>query len=82
MVLISRQSLLDGTGDRKGLASQTQIHASTSAGSDDSDDPFVERWLRLRTGETEIEDELIRELVGYHDTWVQMMERDAKSSLL
>jgi hypothetical protein len=33
---------------------------------------FVEKWLKLKEGKTEIEEDIILELTSYHDAWVEI----------
>jgi len=71
VVLVGRQDLIWGM--EQGSVSSA---ATTKAGEQVhlqqlEDGDVVQSWLRLRDGRTEIEEDLIAQLVKYHDAWIQ-----------
>jgi phosphopantothenate-cysteine ligase len=44
------------------------------------DGQFVQSWLRLREGRTEIEEDLISQLVKYHEAWISRQEKKKTTS--
>lgn len=71
VVLVSRKELID-------------VMEQTNAQKDDTvklerivEGGFVESWLRLKEGKNEIEEDLIAQLVIYHNAWIHLHSKNA-----
>lgn len=60
VVLVARQSVL------KNIDSKKWSEAPGGTG----EDKFVQNWIHLREGKTEIEEDIVSELIRYHAGWV------------
>jgi phosphopantothenate-cysteine ligase len=76
VVLVSRRELIqmmvqtpsdsDGSTNISNVPDGEQLRLERT-----EDGDFVQDWLRLREGRTEIEEDLIAQLVKYHDAWIR-----------
>ncbi|KZS98256.1 phosphopantothenate-cysteine ligase [Sistotremastrum niveocremeum HHB9708] len=62
VVLVARESVLKSIDS----TNWTEIEGETGP------DKFVQNWLRLREGKTEIEEDIVNELIRYHEGWGRM----------
>lgn len=81
VVLVSRKELIQVMGrhpsaDSAGASASEQLRLERT-----EDGGFVQSWLRLREGRTEIEEDLISQLVKYHDAWIQMPGKNKRAVL-
>lgn len=86
VVLVSRKELIgvmeqtpsEHNGDTSTSIAATlgeeQVHLERT-----QDGDFVQNWLRLREGRTEIEEDLIAQLVKYHEAWIQTPNKQKRS---